>query len=129
MLDGFLKLVMSRGNKATLIDSEDNQTWTIDTRDVQRLARVTLAGRAWPVPELVPDSHDTIENTLELIPELVPTRVVLADTEEENTDTAPGTDDRWIRTLLDAGHSKNEVAKIIGGNRSKALARIRKALE
>lgn len=41
--------------------------------------------------------------------------------------TSSGTDDEMIRTLLDAGYSRNKIAALIGGNKQAALARIRAA--
>jgi hypothetical protein len=80
------------------------------------------------VPEPVPREHGLLSNLLsqEPVPELVPARTVLADTEAVAVSSeSEQSGDRLIITLLNAGHSANEIAALLGGNRAKALERIR----
>ncbi|NJN65368.1 MAG: hypothetical protein HC884_00965 [Chloroflexaceae bacterium] len=50
MLTGFLKLILSRNHQAILRDESENEEASINTRGVRKLARRTLAGRAFVIP-------------------------------------------------------------------------------
>jgi len=96
-----------------------------DTRDVPRLAAHGIAlTRVWSPVETTEPVPENAENGAEPVPELVPENAVPADTSARNGSS----DDHWIMTLIEAGHSRNDVAKIIGGNRRAALDRIKRVV-
>lgn len=115
--DNFAIVSLTRQHRAS-VDVE-GVSYDLDTRKVSRLARRGIGMEPWSVPVPVPEVP---ENGIEPVPEPVPGSVVMPDTEAVNDGS-----DNWILTLLQAGHTRNEIVKIIGGNRANALAKIRHA--
>lgn len=126
LLDHFVFIVIDRSHAAHI--EWDEQKKPIDTRRVREAAQPIQSARWWePVKDSEPDS-DVLVRLFR--PDSDPVPAVSPHTDEEHTEGVPATlTYEAIRTLYrDSGWSKNKIAAMLVGSKSKRLAIIDAAL-